>query len=97
MDPYSILNCSPNDSMKKIHENYIKLCKQYHPDKYKDDTKMKEINHAYDTIKNNKTNKPLIPEGFSKLGFDHIPTPDQYVRRLLQNPGLEDLMNLLKL
>lgn len=95
---YSILNSCPGDSMKKIHENYIKLCKQYHPDKYKDDTKMKEINHAYDTIKNNNNNNnPFIPEGFSKLGFDHIPTPDQYVRRLLKNPGLEDLMNLLKL
>lgn len=54
-NPYTVLGVSSNATDDEIKEAYRKLAKKYHPDINPDkelaETKMKEINYAYDTIK----------------------------------------------
>ncbi len=57
-DPYQILGVSPNASDEEIKQAYRTLARKYHPDNYADspladlaEEKMKEINQAYDEIK----------------------------------------------
>lgn len=58
------LNMADGASAKEIHRQYLKLAKQYHPDKYmmmpgfapdlkRAEEKMKDINAAYEWLKNN--------------------------------------------
>lgn len=62
MDPYQILEVSPNASKEEIQAAYRKLVKKYHPDRYPAGPqrdlateKIKKINAAYDMIQNGNT------------------------------------------
>jgi len=46
-----ILNLPPFVSMKEIRDRYIELSKLHHPDINEKDSKMNEINKAYDLLK----------------------------------------------
>ena len=60
-DPYEVLGVSRDASDDDIKKAYRKLAKQYHPDVNPGDKtaeeKMKEINAAYDAIKNGTANQ----------------------------------------
>ena len=63
MNPYEVLGVSPTASDEDVRAAYLKLVKKYHPDRYQDsvlkkqaEDKMKQINAAYDTIKEAKKN-----------------------------------------
>lgn len=48
LDPYKILNVAKNASEKDIKKSYIKLVKQWHPDKTDDGGAMfKQIQESY--------------------------------------------------
>ena len=55
-DPYEVLGVSHGASEDEIKQAYRRLAKQYHPDLHPGDAarpkKMKEINEAYDLLKN---------------------------------------------
>lgn len=61
MDPYKILEVSPNATPEEIHASYLRLVKKYHPDRYPDGPqkdfateKIKQINAAYDMLSDKK-------------------------------------------
>lgn len=67
MNYYQILGVNKNASQKEIKEAYKKLVKKYHPDIYSGDktfaeTKIKEINSAYDILSNEETKKAYDEE-----------------------------------
>ncbi len=47
-----VLELPPFVSFGEIKVKYRQLSKRYHPDIYKDDSKMSEINSAYEVLKN---------------------------------------------
>ncbi|MBQ8898385.1 MAG: J domain-containing protein [Clostridia bacterium] len=60
MDPYKVLGVSPNATEEEVTKAYRALAKKYHPDLNPGDEnaarKMREINAAYDAIKNGTAN-----------------------------------------
>jgi molecular chaperone DnaJ len=55
MNYYDILGVSPDDSDSSIKKAYHNLAKKYHPDTENgDEEKFKEINEAYEMLKNNR-------------------------------------------
>lgn len=62
-DPYKVLGVSPDASDEEIKKAYRALARKYHPDKYRDSDladlaseKMKEVNAAYEEIKQMREN-----------------------------------------
>ena len=62
MDPYKVLGVTPQTSDDDIKRAYRELARKYHPDNYVGspladlaETRMKEINEAYDMIMNGRT------------------------------------------
>ena len=72
MDYYSTLGVSKNASDKELKSAYKKLSMQHHPDRTGgDDSKFKEINEAYSTLKDPQKRQQYDnpqPQGFSQ-GF----------------------------
>ncbi len=87
MDPYSVLGCHLNDSSETIRQRYFELSRRYHPDRCAEGIGyMKRVHAAYDALREGRPS--LLPRPFQELGFETIPTPMQYVRRLLSHPRL---------
>lgn len=61
MDPYKVLGVTPQTSDDDVKRAYRELARKYHPDNYVNnpladlaETRMKEINEAYDMIMNER-------------------------------------------
>lgn len=65
-DPYNVLGVSSSASDEEISKAYKKLARQYHPDLNPGNTaaeaKMKEINSAYETIRDIRSGKKTYAE-----------------------------------
>ncbi len=77
MDPYKVLGVSPSATDDEIKTAYRNLVKKYHPDRYatapKDvqeqvSEKVKEINAAYDEIKNIRSGKSSYGSSYGGYG-----------------------------
>ncbi len=69
-DPYKVLGVSPDATDDEIKKAYRTLAKKYHPDLHPGDKeteqKMKEVNEAYDAIKNRRSGS--YDGGYSSYG-----------------------------
>lgn len=67
-DPYSVLGVPKGASEEEVTKAYRKLAKKYHPDLNPGDKvaeeKMREINSAYDQIKNGTASNTYNPYGY---------------------------------
>ena len=76
-DPYKVLGVSPNASDDEIKQAYRRLAKQYHPDRNPGDQeaarKMKEINAAYEQIKNPSAQSSTSGQGGHGYGYGYDP------------------------
>ena len=75
MDYYQTLGVPRNASDKELRSAYKKLSMQHHPDRGGDESKFKEVNEAYSTLKDpNKraeydNPQPQFAQGFGPNGF----------------------------
>ncbi|MBE5819190.1 MAG: molecular chaperone DnaJ, partial [Clostridiales bacterium] len=78
MNPYEVLGVSQNATEDEVKAAYRKLVKKYHPDQYKGtdyeataNEKLKQINEAYDMIKNGRTSNNSYYSNQSQQGAQY--------------------------
>ena len=104
-DPYKVLGVSPNATDDEIKKAYRALARKYHPDKYRDsdladlaNEKMKEVNAAYEEIKQMRENGgSSTGSGSSYSGSSSSSGSPRYseIRRLLNMGNVIQAQNLL--
>lgn len=93
MSHYTTLGVEPNASDNTIKQAYKKLAKQYHPDMSTgDEGKFKQINEAYETLKNPETRKDYdnpAPQGFNfhRGNMDDVMRDFEVIFGRGMNPG----------
>ena len=75
MDPYKVLGVTPQTSDDDVKRAYRELARKYHPDNYAGnpladlaETRMKEINEAYDMIMNARSKGSADAGGYQQQG-----------------------------
>jgi DnaJ-class molecular chaperone len=81
-DPYRVLGVSRDSPPEEIKKAYKKLAMQYHPDRNNgDDTKFKEIQAAYNKVKDGPPASHSFDFNASGFGFDTAEDIRDFVRR----------------
>jgi len=105
-DPYKILGVSPDASDEEVKKAYLALARKYHPDKYTDTDladlaaeKMKEVNGAYDAIRQMRERGGAGPqtqsqgnEFYSNQGNGEF----AYIRRMINNGDIDGAAAMLE-
>ena len=101
MDYYSILGVSKNATEQDLKKAYKKMSMQHHPDRGGDESKFKEINEAYSTLKDPKKraayDNPQPQFNFNTSGMGRDPFADifgQMHRRQRRNHDVTININL---
>ncbi len=107
-NPYEVLGIREGASESEVKRAYRELVKKYHPDQYRDnplsdlaETKLKEINEAYDYIMKNQSNSQRARSNndtWSSSGSSYTQRDDEIVNRiksLIQMGELGQAENLL--
>lgn len=85
-DPYQLLGVSPDASEEEVTKAYRALARRYHPDIHPNDKeaerKMKDINAAYEQIKNIKSGKAQYSR---QTGYTEAPQGAGRARRIFMD------------
>lgn len=98
-DPYKVLGLTPDASDEDIKKAYRELARKYHPDNYVNnpladlvEEKMKEINEAYEQIKNEREGKKNTSGSYSNTYNGEYAE----IRNLIRANRLQDAETMLE-
>jgi len=96
-DPYEILGITRNATEEEIKKAYRELAKKYHPDNYTDPAmaelageKMKEINEAYDALKNSDNNSSRSYESAKYAEIRNLINTQNYAEADIKLDAIEN-------
>lgn len=89
-DPYQVLGVERGASAEQIKIAYRKLAHQHHPDKGGDVAKFKEVNEAYQKVKDGKPPEPAPENIWENIRRRQNPFNQQSQPR--HNPWMEEIL-----
>tara|TARA_R100001460_G_scaffold29040_7_gene57895 strand:+ start:3577 stop:4377 length:801 start_codon:yes stop_codon:yes gene_type:complete len=84
-DPYSVLGVERGASLDDVKKAYRKLTLKHHPDRGGDEAKFKEINDAYENIKN--------PKAKGQPGWSYSTNTEDIFSDFMNGSGFADVFN----
>lgn len=100
MDYYSTLGVKKSASQDDIRKAYKKACMQHHPDRGGDEEKIKEINEAYNTLKDPSKRQqydnpqPQFDFSFDASNFGGFPPDFEHLFRNQRRPAKNRDINI---
>ena len=106
-DPYKVLGVARDASDEDVKKAYLALARKYHPDKYTDTDladlaaeKMKEVNAAYDAIRDMRakgSTQSSYGSSGGQQGYTNTGSTDfAYIRRLINGGDIDGACQMLE-